>query len=257
MKFEAHIPSSLLSPFIKRYLVVETDVEQINRILPDTSLVMALRFKGQVSQVDNDIKNEIAPSVVSGLRKSNRLMNYGRNTGNVLILFKEAGAQAFIKEPLNEFFGETVPLAAVEGYHDVSLLEEQLSEAANNKQRIDLVENFLLRKLYNSKRDSLILSAIEKIHTAKGLIRIKELVHSLYISQDAFEKRFRKVAGTSPKQFSSIVRMKSLINSEYHNHTLTGLAFDGGYFDQPHFNKEFKLFTGQTPTDFFKSPPRW
>ena len=108
-----------------------------------------------------------------------------------------------------------------------------------------------------SKDITAIAAAVEKIYQQRGLTRIKDLVQSLYISQDAFEKRFRKTTGTSPKQFSSIVRMKSIIHQQRHNETLTGLAFDGGYFDQPHFNKEFKIFTGQTPGDFFKTPPRW
>ena len=90
--------------------------------------------------------------------------------------------------------------------------------------------------------------------SAKGIIKIKDLADTLYISQDAFEKRFRRVVGTSPKQFSSILRMRSITNIRQQKHTLTKIAFDAGYFDQPHFNKDFRLFTGQTPTDFFKLP---
>ncbi|HEV8069560.1 MAG TPA: helix-turn-helix domain-containing protein [Planctomycetaceae bacterium] len=30
---------------------------------------------------------------------------------------------------------------------------------------------------------------------------------------------------------------------------LTGLAHDCGYFDQAHFIKEFRAFTGKTPSD--------
>jgi AraC-like DNA-binding protein len=105
------------------------------------------------------------------------------------------------------------------------------------------------------------------------LVRIKELADGLFISQDAFEKRFRRVIGASPKQFSYIIRMraivhgglqeamngglKSVVNGGAKRHPLTESAFDAGYFDQPHFNKDFKLFTGQTPTDFLKSPLFW
>jgi methylphosphotriester-DNA--protein-cysteine methyltransferase len=83
------------------------------------------------------------------------------------------------------------------------------------------------------------------------------LANNLCISNDAFEKRFRKAIGTSPKQFSSIIRMKSIINQKQPGQTFTDLAISSGYFDQPHFNKDFKLFTGQTPLDFFKAPPAW
>jgi len=51
--------------------------------------------------------------------------------------------------------------------------------------------------------------------------------------------------------------LKGAGNGGSRRHALTETAFDAGYFDQPHFNKDFKLFTGQTPTDFLKSPIFW
>lgn len=248
MNIDTHTPTELLKPFIKTYLIIESQDELVNRVLPDTSLAIAFRYKGQVNYITDSSRNGLPVSVVSGLRKSVRLINYTKNTGNILVIFKEAGATAFFKEPLHELFEESVPLDNF--IPQVSIIEEQLAEAQDNNQRITIVEQFLLSK-------KLIAAAIQKIHSAKGIIKIKELADTLYISQDAFEKRFRKIAGTSPKQFSSVVRMKSIINQRPQNQTLTEIAFDAGYFDQAHFNKDFKLFTGQTPTDFFKSPPSW
>jgi transcriptional regulator GlxA family with amidase domain len=76
------------------------------------------------------------------------------------------------------------------------------------------------------------------------------------MSQDAFEKRFRKSVGVSPKQFSYIVRMKAVVNGSRLK-SLSAIALEAGYFDQPHFNKDFKLFTGQAPGDFFLKPREW
>jgi AraC-like DNA-binding protein len=89
------------------------------------------------------------------------------------------------------------------------------------------------------------------------MIKIKELADAHYLSQDAFEKRFRRVVGTSPKQFSTIIKIKSIVDNKPQNGSLTQMALEAGYFDQPHFNKEFKLFTGLSPTDFFKIPQAW
>lgn len=257
MNIETHIPTRSLSPFIKAFRIIESRDELVNRIVPDTSLVMAFRYKGQVSNLANDIKTDFPSFMVSGLRKSGRQINYSKDTGNILVIFKEAGANAFIREPLHELFEDSVSLDSFSGYQHLSIVEEQLAAATNNNQRIDLVEQFLLSKLYNQQPDKLILTALERIHIEKGMIRIKELANSLYISQDAFEKRFRRVVGVSPKQFSYITRMRSIVNDGRKSQRLTDIAFDAGYFDQPHFNKDFKLFTGQTPKDFFRSPARW
>lgn len=257
MNSEIHIPTGLLKPFIKTYLIIESPEELVNRILPDTSLSIAFRYKGQVNYVINDSRDSLPATVVSGLRKSARLINYTKNTGNIIVLFKEAGASAFFKEPLHELFGESVSIDNFMAQQKIAVVEEQLAEAKNNKERIATIEQFLLSRLFNPKPDVLIATAIQKIHATKGTIKMKELSSALYSSQDAFEKRFRKTIGTTPKQFSSIVRMKSIINQKPQSETLTELALDAGYFDQPHFNKDFKLFTGQTPTEFLKSPLFW
>lgn len=257
MTIDYYMPAKKLSPFIKAYLVIESQDGLENRVLPDTSLVMVFRFKGMVKQLVNSLDEELPSFVVTGLRRSGKQVNYSGNSGNVLVLFNETGAAAFFKEPLHELFEENIPLGDLNGYKNLSGIEERLCEATDNGDRIRLVEEFLLSRLGNYDPDKLILAALEKIHASKGLLRIKELADSLYISQDAFEKRFRKIVGTSPKQFSNIVRMKSIISDGRQNHVLADLAFNAGYFDQPHFNKDFKLFTGQTPKDFFKSSPLW
>jgi len=252
---EIYLPSQPLSPFIRHFMIIESQDEVVNRVLPNTALVMAFRFKGRVNQLEGSEKRKLPAAMISGLRKSGRLINYSKDAGNILVQFREAGANAFIKEPLHEFFGENPSLDQLTGYRNASEIEELLGEAKDNKARIALIENFLITKLSNYKPDQLILKALERIQLSKGTTRITELANQLCISQDAFEKRFRKVVGVSPKQFSFIVRMQSVINNGRSNkQSLSEIALHAGYFDQPHFNKDFKLFTGQTPKEFFKSP---
>lgn len=257
MKLEEYIPNELLRPFIKSYRIVESEVEMTNRILPGTSLAVAFRFKGQVSYV-SDHKQELLPaSTISGLRKSVRLIHYLQNSATIIVLFKETGAKAFFNEPLYELFEESISLDTFIKRGKIEMIEEQLTEVQNNMQRIAIVEQFLLSALGSYTADKLISSAVEIIHSTKGAIKIKELADTLYISNDAFEKRFRKAVGTSPKQFSSIVRMESIAKQNLQTINLADIAFNAGYYDQSHFNKDFKLFTGQTPTAFYKSPDFW
>ena len=254
---EVHFPIQPLSPFVKNYLVIESQEEMVNRTLPDTSLVMSFRYKGQVRFLNEDAPKVLSSFTLSGLRKSDRLINYAKDTANILVLFREAATHAFIKEPLHELFEDSVPLDHFAGYRDLSFIGEQLAAARNNIQRIAVIERFLLSKLYHHRPDPLITAALEKIHAAKGIIKIKELTKTLYISQDAFEKRFRRVVGVSPKQFAYIIKMKAVVNSALNKRSLADIAFDAGYYDQPHFNKDFKLFTGLTPMEFIKSSVVW
>jgi methylphosphotriester-DNA--protein-cysteine methyltransferase len=120
-----------------------------------------------------------------------------------------------------------------------------------------LAECFLLSRLDERRADQMIAHAIQKIKSASGNIKVKNLADNMAISLDPFEKRFRRVTGISPKQFSDTVRFRSLINQFSATESLTELALEAGYFDQAHFIKDFRTFTGMSPQQFFKSEIWW
>jgi AraC-like DNA-binding protein len=257
MKIVDFIPSEQLKPFVKTYRIIESQDAMINRVLPSTFLAISFRCKGNVNYIKENQLENLPISTISGIRKSVRLINYSEDTTTIVIQFKEAGAKAFFKEPLHELFEESVSLDNFIPQQKIAIIEELLAEAKTNNQKIAIIEQFLLSRLYDYKPDKLISAAIAIIQSKKGVIKIKELANALYISQDAFEKRFRKTIGSSPKQFCYVVRIKSIIDQKQDNQNLIDLAFDAGYFDQPHFNKDFRLFTGQTPSEFFKFSSFW
>lgn len=257
MKIVDFIPTEQLKPFIKTYLIIESQDELVNRVLPGTALTIAFRCKGDVNYIKGNNQESLPLSAISCIRKSARLINYSKNTTTVVVHFKEVGAKAFFKEPLHELFEQSVSLDNFFPQQKIAIIEELLAEAKTNNQRIALIEQFLLSGLHDYKPDSLITAAIAIIQSKKGIIKIKDLADTLFISQDAFEKRFRKTIGSSPKQFCYVVRIKSIIDQKQNSQNLIELAFEAGYFDQSHFNKDFKLFTGQTPSEFFKFPSFW
>lgn len=218
---------------------------------------MAFRFRGQISYLSESDKAILPAVTFSGLRKSVRLINYAPQTSALIVQFKETGVSAFFRQPLHELFEESVSLDNFFPHSEIAIIEERLAEAATNAARIAVVEQFLCSKLFFHKPDALVQEAIARIYFNRGVLRISELANGLYISQDAFEKRFRKVTGTTAKQFSSIVKMKAIIGQNPAPASFLDMALENGYYDQPHFNKDFKLFTGLTPTDFFKSGQYW
>ena len=257
MNIEEYIPTELLRPFIKAYRIIESQDELINRVVPNTSFTIAFRLKGQISYISDTHKTTLPTSTFSGLRKSVRLINYAPETAALIVLFKETGVSAFFKQPLHELFEESVSLDNFFSHPEVVALEDRLAETSNNKTKIAVVEQFLYAKLLYHKPDRFVSEAIGKIYLNNGTLKISGLADGLFISQDAFEKRFRKITGATPKQFASIVRMKAVIRQKAASSSFLDIALENGYYDQSHFNKDFKLFTGQTPTGFFKSASYW
>jgi AraC-like DNA-binding protein len=94
------------------------------------------------------------------------------------------------------------------------------------------------------------LEAVNLIYESRGTMRIKELNQKLFISQSPFEKRFRKIVCTTPKKFASIIRFNSLLDHFHKSKSLTEICYENNFFDQAHFIKGFKQFTGETPESF-------
>lgn len=257
MQITDYIPTEQLRPYIKTYKIIESRFGTTNRVLPNTSFAMAFCFKGQISYLNDNNKIPLDFGTLSGLQQSARLINYDVDTSAIIIIFKEAGLSAFFRLPLHELFGKSISLNNIFSASEILIAQEQLINCKNDLERIATLEGFLLSKLTHFRTDKLISTAICKINEKNGDVRIKELAKDLFISQDAFEKRFRKMIGATPKQFSRIVKMNSTISKNKSVPFFLDLAFENGYYDQPHFNNDFKKFTGQTPIDFFRSESFW
>lgn len=238
-------------------MIIESIEGTINKTLPDTAIVMAFRFKGAVDYKQADSSGLLPKMVISGLRKSPRTFTYYEQTANLLVKFKEGGATAFFKEPLHELFSISQSLDSMVKMSILNEIEEQLAEAIDNTQRISTIERFLISRLNRVKPDLLVQKAIQNIQLVKGNIKINELINNLPLSRDAFEKRFRKSTGTTPKQYASIVKLNNLIKNLNPQSSLLDAAYTSGYFDQSHFIKDFKTFTGELPHDFIKQPRKW
>lgn len=251
MKFESYQPCDALKPFVKSFSISEADEPLVYKVLPGTGVVIGFQYRGRLSYVEGGTESGLAISGVTGLMDRYRVFRSSAHIGTVLVFFHDGGAAAFFKEPLHELFRESISLDNFMLRSELLVLEEQLAEAASDVARIRCVEQFLLSQRRPGKADALVMAAVSLIHRSRGHIRIGALADQLNISQRPLEKRFRQVVGASPKKFASIVRIQYILQRYTGSQSLSALGHEAGFFDQAHFIKEFKTFTGETPEKFF------
>lgn len=126
----------------------------------------------------------------------------------------------------------------------------QLVDATSVNEKIDILTLFFLHLVQKSRYgDGKAEFASTLLQKAKSL---KEIQVEMNISERSLERMIKQYVGVSPKLFSRIIRfqsgLKTLRQTDFKN--FTELAYLAEYFDQSHYIKEFKEFTGTNPTNF-------
>jgi transcriptional regulator GlxA family with amidase domain len=137
--------------------------------------------------------------------------------------------------------------------NDGEVIARQILAANSTPERISLIETFLLNRLTNANVDEIIKSTVETILTAHGQLSVDDLSKQTNTNRRQLARKFSSAIGLSPKQLSKTIRLhaalKMLMTGKVTS--LTDLAYEGEYYDQAHFIKDFKEFTGLTPKEFY------
>jgi len=250
MRFERVIPCEMLRPYIRQIVISENAEEQTYKVFPSAGLVIGFQYKGQLATLNGSIESPLAPAGITGISNGFKVFKNTAGIGTMLVYFTETGLAHFSSCPAQEIFNQSISLDNIFDKQKISQVEESLAMAFTDGERVKVVERFLLGQLKEKAEDKLILEAVTRIYGSKGGIRMKDLHKQLFISQAAFEKRFRKLVGTSPKKFASIVRFNTVLKDLGQEKSLTEICYNNNFFDQAHFIKDFKQYTGESPENF-------
>ena len=250
MRFDKFIPADGLKPYIKYFIVSENELENNYKVLPSPGIVIGFQYKGKLATIKDNKESKLTSAGITGIADSYKIFKNSAGIGTVLVYFTETGFAHFAANPANELFNVSISLDNIFEKSKVNEVEDKLATCITDKQRIKIVEQFLLSQLKNIQTDKLIVEAVKLIYQSKGTIRVKELNQKLFISQSPFEKRFRRVVGTTPKKFASIIRFNTVLDNLNETKSLTEICYENNFFDQAHFIKHFKQFTGETPESF-------
>lgn len=250
MRVTTFRPSARLAPHVDRFTIVESRDEATRVLLPECGLVLGVRYAGASSVIDGAQATRVADRVLTGVLGTARTMRTHAGGGIVLAMFRPTGAARFFRAPLHELFGASVGLDALVGRADGERLGDRLAAAVDHRARVAVVDAFLLARL-DDGADPIVAAAVRAIEAARGSLRIAALADALGISQDPLEKRFRRAVGASPKQMAQLVRIRHAIELGPRIGSWSRVAYEAGYADQSHFNREFRAVTGASPTRFF------
>ena len=167
------------------------------------------------------------------------------------VLFKPGMFRRFFEFPPLELTNQMITYA---DFNHKALLElqERLLEPYPLTFKFNMIESYLQQRLSVVKWQPSKIDEAIGVFQKKGLCSIEELRKEMKISSRYLRKIFQHQIGLAPKTFIRICRFNSafqMFHQGYYN-KLSDIAYQMGYFDQSHFIKDFKHFTGSTPSQF-------
>jgi len=144
-----------------------------------------------------------------------------------------------------------VPLAeVVSGSSALLLLLQGLRGTRSPLQQQHLLNVFLEQQLPDDIMGNYLLqSAAQMIRHHKGKITVSAICAALKVNYKWLERNFRIATGVTPKSFISNIRfLHAWMDVQQAAQPLTGIALDNGYYDQNHFIKVYRKYTGMLPS---------
>ncbi len=221
MRYRETVPCSQLAPYVRCYWMLSCPVPGNPQIIiPDGCSEVIFHLGDRFLRYFDDGRAEMQPLAFAVGQMERAIVI--QPTGRVEVMgvrFHPAGLSAFTRIPQNELTGRMVTCEELWG----PSASRRLLEDPN------WIESFLLERL--QPRRDLVLERSDRQQ----------------------RRRFQDLVGLSPKRLQRIQRLQFAM-TQVGKRDLAAVALEAGYFDQPHFTREFREFTGQSPSQYLREP---
>jgi len=254
MIFKRILPDMIVRPFIDHYLYIK-DNEKLNfMFLPDNINVLTFQLAGNTNAQYAGMSCSNIKTRISGAFTDKRYFETSGTFEVIMVFMKPFAIYSLFSINLHNFKNQIISLSDVVNQSDVAELNQKINEQNSIFDKIKIIEAFF-KSIYLENADfpMRILEALELIHSKSGLISSQMIANSLNVSQRTLERLFNQVLGVNVKEYSSLIRLKTAVNHLKDFSFLTDVAYDAEFFDQSHFNRFFKKYTGISPGRFVKT----
>lgn len=252
MKFERRDPSPATQKAIECYWIVQDDdttpVKQ--KIIPDGFTEIIFHF-GDSYRLNLEGKwQRQTKSLFAGQISGHFHLENTGATNIIGIKLKPAAVAHLFGVSMRPFTDRVVDLKQAVG-SKMKLLDVSIRKPADDDDRVSLIEDFFSDQCTLYPKDHPVDRALEMIFSKKGMIPVSDICKELSVGDRYIQQLFRKYVGLSPKFFARIVRFSYIFQLiKEKNPDWASVVYEAGYYDQSHFIRNFKAFTGEDPTAY-------
>lgn len=273
MDYREYPPPPALRPYVRCIWTLEAPApsgsangEAEEPVLPDGCPELIVHYGDRYrvrngTVADHEAKPQPYAIVAGTLRTAIDLEPTGA-TGFISARFEPHGATGLFHDSALEFTDRMVDLESIvpgEGEQ----LTERIRTAATASERVAHLCRFLERRILartsarrSTRRralDPAVAYAIRILDESGGNTPLAKVAETLGTSRRTLERRFAEAVGLSPKGYARIIRLQTAVRTIESDPSisLAEAALAAGYYDQAHFNRDFRAIAGQSPTRYF------
>jgi AraC-like DNA-binding protein len=226
-------------------------------IVPDGDVKLIFPFAGAISCRIGQAErvHPAARLIVSGMRTLPGGLSFPDGVDAIGVIIRPDAAYRLLRVPHLEIVNGTFD---GEELFDrwACRLQSELSDLPREEDRVARLQSRLCERLREyRRRDHAFEHAVNRLKQREGRFDINGLAQEVGWSRRHLERTFLERAGIGPKAFASVLRFHAVYKRMR--------ASDGGsyaplihdhYYDQSHFLKAFKRYTGITPRVYLGAP---
>jgi AraC-like DNA-binding protein len=261
IQFQHIEPHALLKRYIEKMWLFKSSgrmpIDDMKLVVPNGNLKLTISYQNGIvaSMNGKTFSSKEHDITLTGLVDVPVILDTEKDitTETIGIEFNPKAVYRFFHFNLNEIKNQIYSLEDLLG-NAGKQLTEQIANTISVQQKTFVIQHFLLNQLSLNDEDLIFEYCIEKINSSKGKITVKELEKKTGYSSRWLNMKFIEKLGVSPKNFSSVIRFKQYYQAFINGNEKSFFKNDfyALYYDQSHFIKDFKRFTGLAPTKFEK-----
>lgn len=237
------VPHAALAPYIRGYVHIEDHEASTVHVAAQADPALLLTWNAPVRMLGRPGEHRPLPLVVlAGASSHAGTSEVGAGACGFHVRFTPAGARALIgvRPPANAWDAD-LPAC-------VWRWAEAIAEAPDLAARVALADAFWRARL--PERPLWSAAAVALVRQSVGSARVASVAEALGVAPRTLRRRFHDDAGIGIKAFMQVERYRQShgLMLRAPRTTWQDVCERFGYADQSHFVRDFRRFTGETPT---------
>lgn len=232
-------------------------------VMPTGLMHLVFRLDGPAVRIfknaADDTGSQLGHALVGGARAGFYAKDVTAPAQAIGMQLLPGAAQALLGLPADELTGRHVRLEDVWG-SSAGLMREQLLAAPTPQKKLHTFETLLLQRLAGTSPPAAHPAVTRALRQLDAGMGVEEAVACSGYSHRQFIRLFSQAVGLAPKLYGRVQRFQKALRLMLlapcgRPLSLATVAMEAGYSDQPHFNREFREFSGMTPEQYRLARP--